>query len=120
MSSTTKCVGEIYIFSNTGPHKVSYVFSRSQYGHHQWHNKHKTYWHFTVNTLCSSENSCHITYSRFVLLHDKQCILQTPRRKCPKESNLENEGAREGVHLFPSMIRELPVQKVTNTTGGVW
>jgi hypothetical protein len=31
-SSTVKCVGRINAFSNTGPHKVSYMLSRSQYG----------------------------------------------------------------------------------------
>jgi len=34
MSSTVMYVGDINTFSNTGPHKVSYVLSRSQYGHH--------------------------------------------------------------------------------------
>jgi len=28
-----KCIGEINIFLNTGPHKVSYELSRSLYGH---------------------------------------------------------------------------------------
>jgi hypothetical protein len=34
VSSTIKCAGEIHMFPDTGPHKVSYVLSRSQYGHH--------------------------------------------------------------------------------------
>jgi hypothetical protein len=29
-----------------------------------------------------------------------KCLLQTPRRKSPEESNLENEGAREWIPLF--------------------
>jgi hypothetical protein len=32
-SSTVKFTGEIDIFSNTGPQKLPYMLSRSQYGH---------------------------------------------------------------------------------------
>jgi len=31
---TVNCIGEIDTLSNTGPHNVSYVLSKSQYGHH--------------------------------------------------------------------------------------
>jgi hypothetical protein len=34
ISSTIRCIGEIDMFSNTGPHNVPYVLSICQYGHH--------------------------------------------------------------------------------------
>jgi len=39
VSSSIKCVGEIYTFSNTGPHKLSYFLNRCQYDHHYWLDK---------------------------------------------------------------------------------
>jgi len=58
-SSTLKYVKEIDTFSDIGPHKMSYVLSRSQYGHI------KTIFsfctgtgkHFIGNALCSSDDS---------------------------------------------------------------
>jgi hypothetical protein len=65
---------------------------------------------FVGNVLCSYDDS-HATYSRSALVHDKQCLLQTPRRKNPEELNLEGGGSGNG--SYP-IITELPVQKDTN------
>jgi len=62
--STIKYIGEINTFSNTGPHKVSYALTRSQYGHQWWHDTYENSFTFSLgigkyfigNALCSSDN----------------------------------------------------------------
>jgi hypothetical protein len=58
--------------------------------------------HFIGNTVCCIT---HILHS-----HDKH-VLQTCRRKIPDESNLENEGPRNGSPTFTAMIRKLLTRK---------
>jgi len=62
--------------------------------------------HFIGNALCSSDD-CHATHSHFALFHNKQYLLQTPRRKKQEDSNLENEGARK----WPSPSFHLTTRK---------
>jgi len=63
--STIKCLGELDIFSDTGPHKVPYVLSRCQYGIISGTTHIKTIFSFSpdtgkrfiCNALCNSDHS---------------------------------------------------------------
>jgi hypothetical protein len=63
------------------------------------------YRYFTGNALCNSDD-CHATLSHFALFHDKNCLLQTPSRKIPEESNLENKGTRVIGDTFRAMMEK--------------
>jgi len=124
ISSTTKCTGEINIFSNTGPHKFSYVLT-------QWN----SIWAQLVAQHTSRQYSvsCQVlpsislvVYSgalmilshdsfTFSLFHNKQCHLQTPKRKKPRDKFGE-QGQRMGTSSYAT-IRKLPVQKGISTIG---
>jgi len=58
--------------------------------------------YFIGNAFCSSDGS--VTQ----LIHDKQSLLQTSRRRNPEESNVKNEGTKEWVFLFLSNDQETP------------
>jgi hypothetical protein len=60
----------------------------------------------------------HISFT-FCTFHSKQCLLQTPRRKGPEESKLENNGAREWVPSLLCNEQETPSPEGTNTRGEV-
>jgi hypothetical protein len=116
ISATIKCTGEIGTSSNTGPHKVSYVLSRSQSGTISGTTHVKiifnfspaTCRHFTGNGLCSSDN-CHVTRSHFVLFHDKQCLINHPKKKSRGVKSGERGGG--GVQ---GMGLPVPIQRLGN------
>jgi hypothetical protein len=97
--STVKCIEETDTFSNTGHHEVPYMLSRSQYGTISvmmiFSSSPGAGKHSIGNELCSSDDS--VTQ----LVHDKQRLLQTPRRKIQRSQIWVKKGPENGSPLLP-------------------
>jgi hypothetical protein len=73
--------------------------------------------HFIGNALCSSDDSVTQLLHILQLCMIKKCLLQTTRRKNPKEKILEKEEQGNGPTLSCPTSRKLTVQKGKNTKG---
>jgi hypothetical protein len=77
VSSTMKCAGQISTFSKTGPHKVPYVLSRSQYVARQVLASFSLVTHSAALTIASCNSFTFCIFTRNF------------KRKNTEESNLE-------------------------------
>jgi len=112
--STIKCIGKIHF--QTMEFAVSYAV-RSQYGQHtsRWNS---VCHQILARILLVMQSVVLIILSCFALFHNKH-LLQTPRRKDPEKSNLENYDARGWVPFPLSNDQETHVQKGSSTIGKV-
>jgi hypothetical protein len=115
--STIKCIAEMDTFSNSGPHKVPYVLSRSQYGTFSGKTHIKTIFSFWTGTGSVSlvTHSAALRSHILQLFHDKQYSWKPPEGEVQRS---ENEEDREWVPFFLSNDQET-VQKHSNATGAV-